>query len=332
MHLHWSVRSLAILASVIATGRGALAERAPDLCAPPKMQTEKWPTTEQVGGATVLLPPGFRSASDAAAAPGERYFVSGHREIIIGSGASPKGAAMTTTSIEKLPAAQPSGMADNSPQMTQVSSCETTINGHHVEITLSSAMVHSNGAPDGGGTGQRYVLLARFYAAPPVGEMFVAFETDSRSEISSYRQLFWAVTFDGSAPPSSAPAKPAAPGAAPGVVAAAPAPPRCVPKADPSLPALDAVLDTALVQSLFASMGPAPHGFALMSLKFDGKGALTNMSVPESDLPDSAQRQLATLVASNLKPHDKHAPSSYTLRVDAADAGLHYTVGGACAP
>jgi hypothetical protein len=331
MHLHWSVRSLAIIASVIATGRGALAERAPDLCAPPKMQTEKWPTTEQVGGATVLLPPGFRSATAAGGALGERYFVSGHREIIIGPGAAPKSDAMTTASVEKLPPAQPSGMADNSPQMTQLSSCETTINGRHVEITLSSTMGHGNGSPDGGGSGSSYLLLARFYAAAPVGEMFIAFETDSRSEISNYRQIFWAVTFDGSAPPSSAPAKPAAPGAAPGV-AAAPAPPRCVPKADPSLPTLDAVLDTALVQSLLASTGPVPHGFALMSLKFDGKGALTNMSVPESDLPDSAQRQLATLVASNLKPHDKHAPSSYTLRVDAADAGLHYTVGGACAP
>ena len=320
MHLHWSVRSLAICASVIVTGRGVLAERAPDLCAPPKMQTEKWPTTEQVGGATVLLPPGFRSAPAAGGVAGERYFVNGHREIIIGPGAAPKSDAMTTSSIEKLPPAEPSGMTDNSPQSTQLSSCETTINGHHVEITLSS------------GSGSSYLLLARFYAAPPVGEMFVAFETDSRSEVSNYRQIFWTVTFDGSAPPSNASGKPAAPGAAPGAVAAAPVPPPCVPKPDPSLPAPDAVLDTALVQSLFASAGPVPHGFALMSLNFDGKGALTNISVPESDLPDPAQRQLATLVASNLKPHDKHTPSSYTLRVDAAESGLRYTIGGACAP
>ncbi|HEV7703950.1 MAG TPA: hypothetical protein VGO46_06635 [Gemmatimonadaceae bacterium] len=324
----WSVRSLAILACVVATSRGALAERAPDLCAPPKMQTEKWPTTEQVGGATVLLPPGFHSATAVGGASGERYFVNGHREIIVGPGSTPKSDALTTTSVEKLPAAQPAGMADNSPQMTQLSSCETTINGHHVEITLSSAMVHSNGAPDAGGSGSSYLLLARFYSAPPVGEMFIAFETDARSEISSYRQLFWAVTFDGSAPPSSAPAKPPAPGA----IAAAPAPVPCTPKSDPSLPGPDAVLDTALVQSLLASAGPVPHGFALMSLKFDGKGALTNISVPQSDLPDPAQRQLATLVASNLKPHDKHTPSSYTLRVDAADTGLRYTVGGACGP
>lgn len=310
MQFHWSVRPLAILACVIATSGGALAERAPDLCAPPKMQTEKWPTTEQVGGATVLLPPGFHLATAAGGAAGERYFVNGRREIIVGPGAAPTSDAMTTTSIEKLPPAQPSGMADNSPQMTQLSSCETTINGRHVEITLSS------------GSGSSYLLLARFFAAPPVGEMFVAFESDSRSEISSYRQIFWAVTFDGSAPASSAP----------GAVAAALAPPPCVPKPDPSLPAADAVLDTALVQSLLASAGPVPHGFALMSLKFDGKGALTNISVPQSDLPDPAQRQLATLVASNLKPHDKHTPSSYTLRVDAADSGLRYTVQGACAP
>lgn len=313
---------------MLATSRGALAESAPDLCAPPKMQTEKWPTTEQVGGATVLLPPGFRPSSSARGPVDEKYFVSGHREIIIGPGAAPKSDAMITTSIEKLPAAMPSGMSDDSPAMTQLSSCETTINGRRVQITLSSLMSHAQGAPDGGASASFYLILARFFAAPPNGEMFIAFETDSRSEISSYRQIFWAATFDGSAPPSSAPAKPAARGA----VAAAPAAPPCVPKPDPSLPAPDAVLDTALVQSLLASAGPVPHGFALMSLKFDGKGALTNISVPESDLPEPAQRQLATLVASNLKPHDKHTPSTYMLRVDAADTGLHYTVQGACAP
>jgi hypothetical protein len=212
----------------------------------------------------------------------------------------------------------------------QISSCETTINGRLVGITFSSVTVNDRSLSDASNSGTTFRIMAHYYAAPPHGEMFVAFDTDVRSEISNYRQLFWAVTFDGSAPPSSAPAKPAAPGAAPGVVAAAPAP--CAPKADPSLPAPDAVLDTALVQSILSSAGPVPHGFALMSLKFDDKGALTNISVPQSDLPDASQRQLATLVASNLKPHDKHAPSSYTLRVDAADTGLHYTVGGACAP
>ena len=328
MRSHRFVHSLTIVGCVIATGRGVLAERAPDLCVPPKMQTEKWPTTEQVGGATVLLPPGFHSATVAGAGSGERYFVNGHREIIVGPGAAPRSDAMTTSSVEKLSPAQPSGMADNSPQTTQLSSCETTINGHHVEITLSSSTGTSNPATSSGPSS--YLLIARFYAAPPVGEMFVAFETVTRSEISNYRQLFWAVTFDSDAPAASTPAKPAAPGAAGGTVAVAPAPPPCVPKPDPKLPGPDAVLDTALVQSLLASSGPVPHGFALMSLKFDGKGALTNISVPQSDLPDPAQRQLATLIASNLKPHDKHTPSSFTLRVDAADSGLHYTVGGAC--
>jgi hypothetical protein len=97
------------------------------------------------------------------------------------------------------------------------------------------------------------------------------------------------------------------------------------------LPAADAVLDTALVQTLIASAGPAPRGFAVMALEFDPSGALTGISVAQSDLPDPAQKQLATLVASNLKPHDAHTPAAYMLRVDAGDAGLHYAVQPACA-
>ncbi len=50
------------------------------------------------------------------------------------------------------------------------------------------------------------------------------------------------------------------------------------------------------------------------------------MSIAKSDLPDAAQHQLASVVATNLKPHDAHAPSTFLLRVDAADAGLSYTV------
>ncbi|MDQ2766879.1 MAG: hypothetical protein M3Y30_06955, partial [Gemmatimonadota bacterium] len=319
----WSIRLLAIVGCILTTSRTARAESAPNLCAPPKMQTEKWPTTEQVGGATILLPPGFRSATSARGSADEHYFLSGHREIIIGPGAEQKSDALTTTSVERLSNTSSGYVPDDSPTMSQLSTCETTINGRRVQITLSTSTSHGQ-APSGTVPASFYRIVARFLAAPPAGEMFIAFETDSRSEISSYRQIFWTATFDGSAPPSSAPMKAAAPGA----VAAAPAQPACVPKPDPSLPTPDAVLDTGLVQSLISGTGPMPRGFALMSLKFDGKGVLTNISVPESDLPEPAQRQLATLVASNLKPHDKHTPSSYTLRVDAADTGLHYTVQG----
>jgi hypothetical protein len=105
----------------------------------------------------------------------------------------------------------------------------------------------------------------------------------------------------------------------------------CIAKPDPMLPAADAVLDTAIVQSLIASAGPGPRGFAVMALEFDPSGALTGISVAQSDLPDPAQRQLATLIASNLKPHDARTSASYMLRVDAGEAGLRYAVQPACA-
>jgi hypothetical protein len=319
-----SARSLALIGCILATSRGALAESAPDLCAPPKMHTEQWPTTEQVGGATILLPPDFHATGNSSGLVDEKYFVSGrHRQIIIGTGSAPKSMTRTTSTIERLPSSDSSGMAANEgSSMTQISSCQATINGRSVEITFSSITSPDRSASDASNAGTLYRIAARFLAPAAQDEMFIVFESDVRSEIADYRQLFWTVSFD-SAPPQGAPAQ--------STSAAKTAPPPCVPKPDPSLPALGAVLDTALVQSLVASTGPVPHGFALMSLKFDGKGALTSISVPQSDLPDPAQKQLATLVASNLKPHDKHTPSSYTLRVDASDTGLRYAVQGACA-
>jgi len=209
MQRHWSVCSLAIIASLIATGRGALAERAPDLCAPPKMQTEKWPTSEQVGGATVLLPPGFHPTGNSSGLADEKYFVGGrHRQIIIGAGPAPKSTSRTTSTIERIPSDNsPGAPQDNSVTENQISSCETTINGRLVGITFSSATLQDRSASDASNAGTTYRIAAHFYAAPPAGEMFIVFETDSRSEISNYRQIFWAVTFDGGAPQSSAPAK-----------------------------------------------------------------------------------------------------------------------------
>jgi hypothetical protein len=324
--LHKSVQFIVIAICLSTATARALAEQREDLCSPPKMQTEKWPGTEQVAGATILLPPGFRSARSATGGVDEKYFVSGHREIIIGAGATPKSDAMTTTSVERISTPSPSPVIDDSPSMIQRSSCETTINGRRVEITLSSSMSHGQASLDGGASPSFYVIVAHFLATPPLGDMFIAFETDSRSEISSYRQIFWTATFDGSVPTSSAPAKSVALGAG------ANASPPCIAKPDPSLPAADAVLDTALLQALVKSSGPPLRGFALLSLTFNGSGELTNISVAQSDLPDAAQRQLATLVASNLEPHDKHAPSKFMLRVDAQDAGLHYATQPACSP
>lgn len=210
--------------------------------------------------------------------------------------------------------------ADDGVQTSQLSSCTTTISGRRVEITLGSSTLVDRSASDASSSGTTYTLTAHFPASGSLGEMFILFQTDIRSEISDYRQLFWAATFDNGASPASATSASATPAAA-----------LCVQKPDKSLPTPDAVLDTALVQALFSGSGPAPHGFALMALAFNGSGTLTNISVVQSDLPDPAQKQLATLVASNLKAHDKHTSSSFMLRVDAAEASFRYAVQPACA-
>lgn len=319
MRLHSSAHALAVLACLVGSSRIASADGAPDLWRPPKMHTENWPTTEQIGGAAVLLPPNFHSTGNSSGLVDEKTFVSGRkREITIGAGRAPR-SQRTTSTMERISAPTPGMPADDGVQTSQISSCTTTISGRQVEITFESATLADRSTSDASNSGTTYSLTAHFPSSGSLGEMFIVFRTDMRSEISDYRQLFWAVTFDNGSRPSSATSASATPAAAP-----------CVQKPDKSLPVPDAVLDTALVQTLFTGSGTAPHGFALMSLAFNGSGALTNISVVQSDLPDAAQKQLATLVASNLKAHDKHTPSSFMLRVDAADASLQYAVQPAC--
>jgi hypothetical protein len=312
-----SVKFAVIAACLSAASTRALAEQRADLCSPPKMQTDKWPGSEHVAGATILLPPGFHGTGNSSGLPNEKYFVSGrHREIGIGVGSHPMSGTTTTSGVERLPAGiTASAPSDAGGQTTQLSSCTTTIDGRQVEITLTSWTLVDRSLSNSSDAGAYYRIVARFLPAGSQREMFVSFQTDNRSEISQYRQLFWTVTFDGS------PAR-----------ATACAPPPCVAKPDPSFPTADAVLDTALVQTLIASAGPAPHGFVVMALEFDPSGALAGITVAQSDLPDPAQRQLATLVASNLKPHDARTAASYMLRIDAGDAGLRYATQPACAP
>jgi hypothetical protein len=117
-------------------------------------------------------------------------------------------------------------------------------------------------------------------------------------------------------------------------VAAVPAP-ACVPKVEPNLPTLEAVLDTALVQMLVSNAAPPiPHGFEVMTLRFNDSGGVAGIAVSQSDLPNATQRQLTTLVASNLKQHDAAAPSAFQLRVESKSTGMQYAVqsNAGCAP
>ena len=271
---------------------------------------------------TVMLPPGFVArgiATGSANADTHGYFSGTHRYIMIGSGSGP------------------SNLSVRGAAMLQTADCETVLGGRRAELTSYTWTEEDDNMSPSGQAGPQYMAVARFFSSGPQREVYIAFKSNIQSDIGSNRQIFWTVAFPGFAggatPPASQTvgASPAAAG--PGAVAAAvaPAAPACVPKADPSLPAASAVLDSALVQMLISGAGPMPKGYALMSLKFDG-ASLAGINVSQSDLPDQAQKQIATLVASNLKPHDAKSPAAFMLRVDTQEQGLHYTVQGACAP
>lgn len=333
-------RSMLIVACLISVATVARGETMGDICSAPKMQTDKWHPISAAGGLTMLLPPGYaargnqqisdRGSSQLGFAsaqattndadnnsPDSHFYYQGqHRIIGVGSGSGP---SMLNT---------------DGAQMNPMGDCETTIAGRRVEISMYNWTTEDNSMAPSGDAGTHYRAVARFFTAGIQREVYISYQSNIQSDVSSGRQVFWTANFGdapmqaSASPTQNATAVPAFASATPVVAPVAPA---CVPKADPTLPAPSAVLDSALVQMLISGAGPMPKGYALIALKFDG-ASLAGISVAQSDLPDPAQKQLATLVASNLKPHDTKAPPAFMLRVDAQEQGLHYTVQGACAP
>ena len=183
-----------------------------------------------------------------------------------------------------------------------------------------------------GGFGAHSAAVARFYASGGQPEVFVAFITNAKYEVSSFKQIFWTVSF-GASPAATVAASPAAATTVASTQPVVVAPAACTAGSQPGLPAASTVIDSSVVQTLLASAAPIPNGYEVMQLQFDGSGELAGMSVAQSDLPEASQRELAAVVGTNLKPHDSHAPASILLRIDSAAAGLHYTVlpASACA-
>lgn len=319
------VPSCSVLAAacMLAFSGSALAQPWSDMCSPPKMKTGKWHTISAPAGMTLMIPPGYvlqgRGASSNRNFADAQYFWSGdHRYVAVGSGAGPSN--LTERAV-----------------LTQTGDCEAEIAGRRVEISKYNWTNQDQGMSPSGTAGDEYdeyMVVARFYAMGALRESFIAFKTNIQSDVSSMRQVFWTASFNapGSQPVASAAPAPAAAGTAtlvqapPAAVAAARVP-VCVAKPEPNLPTLDAVLDTALVQMLVANASPpVPRGFELISLRFDDSGGVAGISVSQSDLPDATQRQLTTLVASNLKQHDAKAPATFLLRVESQSPGLHYAV------
>jgi hypothetical protein len=293
---------------VVASNSHASTRPVDDMCSQPKMKTDKWQIRQEAAGMMLLLPPGFVTSgtNGGFATDGDTHFyVNGeHRSITVGSG----------------------GMAIlRFRDVAETGECETVIAGRRVSLTMYHWVVEDSALSASGDAGPHYALVARYYAIGGLREQYVGMISNSSSDLKYFRQLFWTVSFPGSAAPvAAAAATPATLVAA--TPAVAPPAPACDPASAPGLPAADAVLDSSVVRMLVASAAPIPKGYELLALQFAGSGELSGMSVAQSDLPQASQHELSSVIATNLKPHDAHAPSTFLLRIDSGDTGLRYAV------
>jgi hypothetical protein len=304
----------ALVAVCVFASRGLALTPVDDMCSQPKMKTDKWQSRSEVGGMTILIPPGFTAGGHSAfAETADSHFYNNgeHRSISIGSGRQPSFIARSSDIAEER-------------------ECETVIAGRRVTLTKFRWVQEDANLSASGHAGSTFIVVARFYAAGPLREVYAAFSSESPSDFNYFRQLFWTISFPGTAASVAASSADATAGGSPASitnvanVSSAAAPVTCAPV--PGLPAPDAVLDSALVRSLLASAAPIPAGFEIMALKFSGSGELSGMSVAQSDLPEASQHELASVVATNLKTQHAQEPSTFLLRIDSSDTGLRYAV------
>jgi hypothetical protein len=301
--------------SIVAARASASTRPMDDMCSQPKMKTDKWQVRQEAGGMSLMVPPGFvTSGGDGDT----HYYINGeHRSITVGLG--------TGMAIMRFR------------DISETGECETVIAGRRVTLTMYHWVVEDANLSASGNAGPHFAAVARFYSTGALRESYVQLVSNAPSDVKYFRQLFWTVSFPGSAAPvapvADAPAAVATLASAPAASAPASAPaitpasaPACDPASVPGLPAADAVLDSGVVRMLIASAAPIPKGYELMALQFAGNGELSGMTVAQSDLPEASQRELTSVIATNLKPHDAHAPSTFLLRVDSSDTGLHYSV------
>ena len=179
-----SALSIAFLGSsclLLVANRAAAASRA-DLCSVPNMKTDKWHSTTEVGGMTVMLPPGFVArgiATGTGNADSHGYFSGTHRFILIGSGSGP------------------SNLSVGGAALLQTADCETVLGGRRAELTSYTWTEEDDAMSPSGQAGPQYMAVARFFATGTQREVYVAFKSNIQSDIGSNRQIFWTVSFPG---------------------------------------------------------------------------------------------------------------------------------------
>jgi hypothetical protein len=289
-----TVLSIALISPPDALASSA---RAPDLCAPPtKLDTAKWRAMKGPEGMEYRLPPGYVISGSSAI---HTYYINGHKGIGAALGDGPS-------------------VLSQGYRVSQRSGCTTVIGGRPVQIAVLELFVEDAPLSASGEAGSHYAIVARWTPVAGLSEVSLWFVSQIRSDLTTMRQLFWTASF-----PALAKQTAAAESAKPDLAAA------CATPAAPA-PPIDGVLDTALVQMLANNSGPIPAGYAVLELRFDETGAPAGVTVAESTLPDAAQRQLATLVTSNLKPHDAKASPTLRLRVETGASFTYRVLAEGC--
>jgi len=148
------------------------------------------------------------------------------------------------------------------------------------------------------------LAVARWSAHQGLPPAYLAISARDRSALGAMRQLFWTAHFSGLDADSSD-----------ALLCATPILPRGQ---------LGDLLDTPLVaqlgQNLWAAM---PRGHTVLEISFGSAGAVEGVEVLAGDLPENAEKQIASLVASNVRPQPALAPRA-GVRVEVTESGFSY--------
>src|SRR5665647_1667526 len=173
--------SLLVAACIFAFAGDASAHPMDDMCSAPKMNTNKWQPRSEVDGMTLLVPPGFTAGGHSVfqETQDSHFYHSGeHRSVAVVSGSGP-------------------AFIQHSSGVDENGECETVIAGRRVTLTMYHWVVEDALFSASGNAGPHFVEVARFYATGSRREVYVALESNAPSDLKYFKQLFWAVSFDG---------------------------------------------------------------------------------------------------------------------------------------
>ncbi len=289
---------------------GSSTAHASNLCTPPNDSVPKWHAKQAVPGITVRIPPGLSLVRSGASF--QRY-QGGRRSfgVSIGEGAG---------DLARLS------------ELSQIDFCQAVIQDRPVQITTYTYVQEDAAMNPTGQAGSWYVAIARWPAVAGQPTVTLWMESNLKSDLMTLRPYFFTVQLPaltaakGASSPSSAtpgsgtsPTLPAQPGSRTDSAA-------CLAPTSVPLPAIDAIVDTALVQMLAASdSAPAP-GFAVLALHYDDQGGVASVDVTDTDLAPSEQRHLAALVSSNIRSRAANTPQGVQIHVSRSAHGLEYRV------